>query len=25
LMVIVMITLLIYVRNASAGGEQHHG
>jgi hypothetical protein len=24
-MVIVMITLLIYVRNASAGGEQHHG
>jgi spermidine/putrescine transport system permease protein len=25
LMVIVMITLLVYVRNASAGGEQHHG
>jgi spermidine/putrescine transport system permease protein len=25
LMVIVMITLLVYVRNASAGGEQQHG
>ena len=25
LMVIVMITLLVYVRNAGAGGEQHHG
>ena len=25
LMVVVMITLLVYVRNASAGGEQHHG
>jgi spermidine/putrescine transport system permease protein len=25
LMVIVMITLLVYVRNASAGGERHHG
>src|SRR5918995_1189199 len=25
LMVIVMITLLVYVRNAGSGGEQHHG
>ena len=25
LMVVVMITLLVYVRNASAGGEHHHG
>jgi spermidine/putrescine transport system permease protein len=25
LMVIVMITLLVYVRNAGAGGEQQHG
>lgn len=25
LMVVVMITLLVYVRNAGAGGQQHHG
>lgn len=25
LMIIVMVTLLVYVRNASAGGEQQHG